>query len=209
MQGKQRNKKLRLLVRRLNQQRKVQAKQIDILCNDIIGVQRSFINTLNRFAFTADFCESMIGFDDLQSLLAEVATQIKQEFGDCCLAFFLIAGDSHQRHVFESNNVKDNESCQLEESINTELVDSIAKSNKVCTLDELLSMGLQMSPAESKELTAVTIPLSYQARTIGFMLIYRNGSSSLSDEQIKSLCAVRCGLSRAIKACAKAEQPIN
>ncbi len=151
----------------------------------------------------------MIGLDDLQDLLAEVATQIKQEFGDCCLAFFLIAGDSYQRHVFVGNNGKDDKSCRLEEFITAELVDSIAKSNKICTLDELLSMGLQMSPAESKKLTAVTIPLGQEARTIGFMLIYRGGQSPLSDEQVKSLCAVRCGLSRAIKACAKAEQPSN
>lgn len=209
MKAKQRNKRLRSLVKRLNQQRKVQARQIDILCNDIIGVQRGFINTLNRFAFTADFCESMIGLDDLQSLLAEVATQIRRGFGDYCLAFFLISGDSYQRHVFDGNSGEGDKSCRLEEFVTAELVEDIASSNKVCSLNELLSMGLQLGPAESKQLTAVTIPLNHQAKTGGFVLIYSNGRVSLSDEQVKSLCAVRFGLSRAIKACAKAEQPSN
>ena len=74
MHNVNREKRLRQLVSRQNQRRKLQAKQIDILCNDIIGIQKSFISTLNRFAFTADFCESIIGIDDVKKLLSVLSS---------------------------------------------------------------------------------------------------------------------------------------
>ena len=65
MDSKQRKKRLRLLIGKLNKERKKQAKKIDILCNDLIAAQRDFIKRLSTISFTADFCESIIGVSDL------------------------------------------------------------------------------------------------------------------------------------------------
>ena len=45
---KQRHKRVRLLVKKLNTKRKKQAQKIDILCNDFIAAQRDFIKNLKK-----------------------------------------------------------------------------------------------------------------------------------------------------------------
>ena len=49
----QRHQRLRLLLKKLNKDRKKQAKKTDILCNDLIGAQRGFIRKLRSISFSA------------------------------------------------------------------------------------------------------------------------------------------------------------
>ena len=44
-------KRLRLLISQLNKERKKQAKQIDILCNDFVCSQKDFIKVLGAISF--------------------------------------------------------------------------------------------------------------------------------------------------------------
>jgi hypothetical protein len=85
----QRHKRLRLLISKLNKQRKKQAKKIDILCNDFIAAQRDFIERLNAVSFAADFYQSVIGLTDLSKLLHTVSKLIKQEVTHANVTFFL------------------------------------------------------------------------------------------------------------------------
>jgi len=109
---KQRHRRLRLLTKQLNKERKKQAQKIDILCNDLIGAQRNFIKRLNTISFIANFCESIIGTTDLNNLLYTAAGIIQAENNDAHVTFFLkeggdpSAGSSGPNrfglHVFES-----------------------------------------------------------------------------------------------------------
>jgi len=100
---KQRHKRLRLLIRKLNKERKRQAKKIDILCNDLIEAQRDFIKRLNTISFTADFCESIIGRGDLNMLLYTASTLIKEKIANANVSFFLRQAESFELHMFESD----------------------------------------------------------------------------------------------------------
>ena len=60
MDHKQRYRRLRLLIARLNKERKKQAKKTDILCNDLIAAQRGFIKRLGTISFAADFYEAIV-----------------------------------------------------------------------------------------------------------------------------------------------------
>jgi len=82
VEHKQRHKRLRLLIGKLNKERKKQAKKIDILCKDFIAAQRDFIKRLNTISFTADFYESIIGTGDLNMLLYTASTLIKEKIAD-------------------------------------------------------------------------------------------------------------------------------
>ena len=91
--NEQRHKRLRLLVKKLNKERKKQAQKIDILCNDLIAAQRSFIKRLSTISFIANFCESIIGAADLNNLLYTAVRIIKAETSDANVIFFLKNGD--------------------------------------------------------------------------------------------------------------------
>ena len=203
----QRHKRLRLLLRNLNKERKKQARQIDILCHDLIGAQRNFIKRLNTISFIASFCESIIGTADLNSLLCTAARIIKAETSDAVVIFFLKQGDDFQLHVFESPTLAWQETVGLERQhleacFNHELMDNICKANKVCTLDEMFALGLQGSPTGLNQLSVVSIPLALPGLSLGFMLLARPSEKRLTADEIERVTSASYGLSRAIAGCA-------
>lgn len=201
MEDKQRHRRLRLLLKKLNKQRKKQAKQIDILCNDFIAAQRDFIKSLKTISFIANFYESIIGITDLNSLLYSVVQLIKEENTDANVTFFLRQSDNFELYMFESEQPITLEKQQLENSFTPELMDNICKSNKVCTLDDMFAMGLQGNLIGFNQISGVTIPLGQPGSSFGFLLIYRSSENKLTIEEINNISAVTCGLSRAIQSC--------
>jgi len=198
---KQRHKRLRLLFKKLNKERKKQAEKIDILCNDLIEAQRDFIRRLNVISFSAGFYESIIGAADLSSLFYTASQLIRQQTGDANIAFFLRKEDSFELRLFESDSPIALEKESLENCFTPELVDNICKSNQVCTLESLLTMGLQGNPALLNKISAVTIPLGRGGTSSGFILIYRSSENKLTAEEIAGISAITSGLSKAIETC--------
>ena len=141
MNDERRNKRLRLLITRLNKERKKQAKQIDILCNDFVAAQKDFIKALNTIGFAADFYEAIAGLTELNELLCTAGNLIKGQIPDANVAFFLLAptiaeGRQHgnfELHIFESDQPIDLEDRRIENFFTAELVGNIAKSNRICT----------------------------------------------------------------------------
>ena len=201
MDDKQRQKRLRLLIKKLNKERKTQAKKIDILCNDLIAAQREFIKRLDTVAFTANFFEAIIGTTDLSSLLLTADKLIKDEIPDANVAFFLRQADSFELHMSEKDKPITLEKQHIENYFTPELVDNICKSNKLCTLDDMFAMGLQGNLIELNKISAVTVPLSRPGLSLGFVLIYRSSANKLTADELNNISAVSRGLSRAIAAC--------
>ena len=201
MEDKQRHRRLRLLIKKLNKTRKKQAKKIDILCNDFIAAQKNFIKSLKTISFIANFYESIIGITDLNSLLYSVVQLIKEENTDANVTFFLRQSDNFELFMFESEQPITLEKQHLENSFTPELMDNICKSNKVCTLDDMFAMGLQCNLIGLNKISGVTIPLGQPGSSFGFALVYRSSENKLTTEEINNISAVTCGLSRAIQSC--------
>ena len=201
MEYKQRHRRLRLLIKKLNKQRKKQAKKIDILCNDFIVAQRDFIKSLKTISFIANFYESIIGITDLNSLLYTVVKLIKEESTEANVTFFLRQADSFELYMFESEQPITLEKQHIENSFTPELMDNICKSNKICTLDDMFAMGLQGNLIGINKISGVTIPLGLHGSSLGFILICRSSENKLTSEEISKIYAVNCGLSRAIQSC--------
>jgi len=199
--NKQRYKRLRLLIRRLNKERKTQGQKTDILCNDLIAAQREFIKKLDIISFTANFYESIVGTTDLNTLLHIAAKFIKNEIPDANVAFFLRQTESFELHLFASDQPISLEKQQLENSFTPEVVENICKSNKTCMLDDMFAMGLQGNLTALNKISAVTIPLSQAGLSLGFILIYRSSENKLTTEELNNISAVTLGLSRGIQSC--------
>jgi hypothetical protein len=212
---KQRHRRLRLLIRRLNKDRKKQSLKIDILCNDLISAQRNFIKRLGIISFAANFYESIIGMTDLNKLLHAAAEFIKAENEDTNVTFFLRQeGDpilqkdsqtetqeSFELHMFESGQPTAFEKQYIESCFTQELMDNISKSNKVCTLDDMYAMGLHGNLSELNKISAVVIPLGLLGLSLGFILVFRSSENKLTADEVGRISAVVSGLSRAITSC--------
>jgi hypothetical protein len=140
--GHKQQKETRLLTSKLDKEHKKQAKQIDILCNDIIAAHREFIKRLDTISFAANFYEAIAGTTDLSSLLYTASKFIKDEIPDANIGFFLRQEKSFELHMFanKQNNNPGNE--HLEDYFTAELVDNICKSNKICGLEDMLALRI-------------------------------------------------------------------
>ncbi len=198
---KQRHRRLRLMIKTLNKQRKKQAKQIDILCNDFISAQKDFIKKLDTITFMVNFYESIIGVTDLSKLLCTTAGFIEEEFSDTNITFFLRQVDSFELYMFESKYPIFFGKQNFENCFTPELMDNICKSNKICTLEDMFAMGLQMNPNGLNKISAVTIPLSQFGSSLGFMLVCRPSDKKFTAQELSNISAAACGLCRSIASC--------
>ncbi len=201
MDHKQRYRRLRLLISKLNKERKKQAKKIDILCNDLIAAQRDFIKRLDTISFTANFYETIVGTTDLSSLILIASKLIKDETADANVTFFLRQADNFELHMFESDQPILLEKQRLENCFTPEVVEAICKSNKICTLDDMFAMGLQGNLTRLNKISAATIPLSQLGPSLGFILIYRSAQNKLTPDELNNIAAIALGLTRAIASC--------
>ena len=201
VEDKNRRRRLRLLIKNLNRERKKQAKQIDILCNDFIAAQRDFIKRLNTITFAANFYESIIGTTDLDGLLQAAVKLIREELTHANVTFFLRQGDDFELHMFESEQPITLEKPHLENYFTGELMDNICKSNRVCTLEDMFGMGLEGNLTGLNKISAVTIPLGPVGSSLGFILIYRSSENKLTADELNNIAAITCGLSQAIQSC--------
>ncbi len=199
--NEQRHKRLRLLIKKLNQERRKQSKKIDILCNDFISAQKDFIMKLRTISFMAGFYESIIGINDLSGLLSTAAGLIKAEYPDVSITFFLRQGDGFEMHMFECEHPIAFAKQHLENCFSHELMDSICKSNKICTLDDMFAMGLQGNLVGLNKVSILTIPLSEFGSSLGFMMICRSSENKLTVDQVDNISSVICGICRAIVSC--------
>jgi hypothetical protein len=195
-----RYKRLRLLIHKVNKQRKKQAQKIDILCNDFIAAQKDFIKKLDTISFSANFYESIVGTSDLNELLYTAGKLVQEEIADSNVAFFLRQAEGFKLHIFESNG-ETGEQRHIENLFTAEMVDNICKSNKLCTLNSLFAMGLEGNLGQLNKISAFTIPLSHVGSSLGFILIYRPVQNKLTETELNNVCAVTAGLSKAIASC--------
>ena len=216
---------MRLLLSKLNKERKKQAQKIDILCNDFVTAQRNFIKRLNTISFTANFYEAIVGTTDFDNLIHIAAKLIKNEIPDATVAFFLYHADNPELHLPENNDAIPLDRQHLESCFTAELVGNICKSNRLCTLDDMFAMGLQGNLVELNKISAVTIPL----QTRGFILIYRSlaaaarradalsqqehsaaeSEKKLTVDELNNIAAITSGLSRAIFCCQALPYPVD
>lgn len=209
MNDETRNKRLRLLIKKFNKQRKKQAMQIDILCNDIMTAHKDFLKALKVLGFAADFYNAITGLTDLNELLCTAGSYIQKHTPDVHIAFFLLAPigvegvqpENFEMHVFESNEPIDPEDRRVENFFNTELVINISKSNQICTVEDMLGMGLQCSPVYLEKISTAAIPLATAGSSMGFMLVYRSSHNPLTADELKALTQITPGLARSIASC--------
>ena len=196
-----RHKRLRLLVSKVNKDRKRQAKKIDILCNEIIAVQKTFIKNLETISFTAGFYESIMGTMDMNILFRMADGFIKEKIADANIAFFLRQSESFELHIPDSDQPISLDDQRLENSFTAEMVNEICSANKICTLSDLLETGLQVSPAWLNKVRAATIPLGRFDNSAGFILVYRLSENGFTAGQLNYISAITPGLSSAIRSC--------
>ena len=204
MSQSERYERLRLLVKRVNKERKRQANQVDILCNDLVAAQREFMRRLNSVGFAARFYKDLLGLTDLRTLLSRAARIIREELPGTGIVFFLRQADGGDLRICDGEPIPGFQGRRLVDCFTPELVADICKSNRLCALDDLFGMGLEGDRKELNSLSLATIPLQDLGRSLGFVLAYRAATHPLRADELDKVGLIMCGLSQAIRACGAA-----
>ena len=199
MSRTERHKRLRLLLKQLNRQRKRQAMKIDILCNDLISAQRAFLQRLHGVSFAAEFYKSLLGSTDLDDLLTRASRAIRQELPGTSVTFFLRQPEGCDLRAFEDEEISLREDPRPEDYFHSELAESICKSNRPCTLDDLFGMGLEGDLQVLRGFSMATLPLNDLGRPLGFAFLCRRSPQTLTKQELQRIAPVMCGLSQAIR----------
>ena len=201
MSQSQRQQRLRLLVKKLNQERKQRGKQVDILCNDLIAANRDFVQRLEGIGFAAGFYKALLGTTDLRTLLMRATRLIEQELPGAGVSFFLRHDGPCRLLSLDNRDRSRLRRPSVEDCLSAEMVESICKSNRRCTIDDMVNMGLEGNQQLLSDVSMVTLPLSDLGRALGFVLLHRPMPRQLSREEANKVGLITCGLSHAIRSC--------
>ena len=207
--NKSRYKRVCHLVRELNKSRHVQEKKIDILCNDMVSAHGDFIKRLKPLVFGVSFYESILGCNDLSSLLDAAGKMIGSAVDKSNVAVFLLDGDSFQLHITDGHRPIQIDAASLENCFSTPVVKKISRGGRICRLDEMFEMGLEGDPENFNQISAAGIPLNRFGRVYGFILIYRVVGDELTADELAKVAAITPGLCNAIGAVAQSINPAN
>ncbi len=192
-----RNKRLRKLVKAANKERKKLARQVEILCKDMISAQRELIENVKNMSFSSKFYENLLSSQNMDQLLASAAEQIGEFTENSEISFLLKNDDDYEVYGFHSC-MDNEESFPIKKSFNKELFQIICRENKTFDLQQLLDAGLCANLGIVKKYNAVAIPLNHFGQVPGFIFLCRTADNKFKDGEIKKIQEINPGLSKAI-----------
>ena len=181
-------------LRTLRSRHEKQAQQIDILCNDIVSAHREFSLKLSRLNFAVSFYEALLSANDHDELLDIAVQCIRRDIDEAGAAIFLLEDNGFNVHLADTGLSDTAESHSFQDWFTRRLVDHISRTNRVCSLEQLLRMGLQGPPAVLKTLSAAAVPLGRFGQGLGFIFIYRDAAHPLTGEELSRVAAISNGL---------------
>ena len=188
------NKRALKTLRTLRTRHEKQAQQIDILCNDIISAHQEFSLKLNRLNFAVSFYEELLSANDRDELLDIAVQCIRTHINETSAAIFLLDDNGFDVHLADAGLSDYAESHSFQDWFTPRLVDHISRTNRVCSLEQLLRMGLQGPPAILKTLSAAAVPLGRFGQGLGFIFVYRHAGQPLTAEELSCLAGISSGL---------------
>lgn len=192
------NKRALKVIRSLHTCQKKQASKIDVLCRDMVSAHREFSTKLAALSFAASYYESLLGCTDLDDLLDTAVQGIREAVKETDAAIFLLSENGFDVHIADTGVADPVEKRQFQHWFTRELVNSVSQMNRICSLEQLLRMGLQGSPAVLKTISLAAIPLGRFGQAVGLVLVYRPAHLPLQTEELSRLAAVSTGLREAI-----------
>ncbi len=204
----ERNLKLRQLIRRLNNIRRIQKQKIDILCNDIIAAHGTFINHLKGFRFAADFYENLLGATNLDILAASAGEFLAENIESCSIAIIFTTPDTPQIYFYSEDAQLEDIPFHISPYLTAKMVESVCQSSQICSADDLCRMGFFGSPAVLKRISLAAIGLNNAGPALGMILLYRCADKPLCDSELSMVSPVVKGLAKAVKALQSTDHPV-
>ena len=193
-----RNQRALKTIRVLKTRQQNQAKKIDILCRDMVSAHEQFSLKLAHLTFATAFYESLLSCTGLEDVLDKAVEGIHTHIDQASAAVFLVEPSGFDVHLAKSPDNGLVEKSHFQCWFNRKMVLQISQTNRICTLNDMLKMGLMASPSALKTLSAAAVPLGRLGLGVGFILVYRSAEQPLLAEELSRAAAIAPGIREAI-----------
>jgi hypothetical protein len=184
-------------IRNLRFRQKRYLQKIDILCRDIVGAHSEFIEKLSILTFSLQFQESLLGLTDVCGVLNAATEFLRFHLQNSAAAVFMIELKGFEIHFSGSPEQYTIEKSRFENWFTPQVVYEISHSRQICTLQQMLAMGLQAPPTALKHITVAAIPLGQIGKTMGFVLLYRPAELLYTPQELAAVMpALRIAIQR-------------
>ena len=200
MNSTARNKRVRLMVKTLNKDRKKQARQIDLLCHDLIDAQREFVRRLAAIGFAAGLYKSLLGAQNTEQVLRILVNEVQSLLPSMDVNLVLRQDNACKIYPLETTTRDEGHPV---DAFDGSLVDVVCRANKTCHLDDLLGMGLSISPQKASRIQMTTLPLPQGGRCMGLIVLTSPANVTVPSSMIEQVALIVSGISQAVLATEK------
>lgn len=195
-----RNERALRAIRNLRGRQKRYNQKIDILCRDIVGAHGEFIEKLSILTFSLQFQESLLGVTDVSGILEAADQFLRRQLQGTAIAVFTIESNGcFEMHFGCSSQEVALVKSRFEGWFTQQVVHEISHSRQICMLEQMLKMGLQVSPAALKHISIAAVPLGQIGKTMGFVLFYRPAELPYTPQELAKAAAAMPALRIAIQ----------
>ncbi len=195
-----RTNRVRQMVKALNKDRKKQARQIDLLCHDLVDAQRAFVKRLETVGFAAGLYKSFLGVQDTEQILRILVNEVQSELPSMDVNFVFREAEGCKIYPLETTTRDEGHPV---DAFDGALSEAVCKANKACDLDDLLGMGLAISPQKASCIQMKTLPLPQGGRSIGFVVLTSPATTKVPAQLIEKVTLVGSGISQVVLATKK------
>jgi hypothetical protein len=182
------------MVKNLNRQRHQTARQIDIVCMDLVAAQRRFVDHYKKAVFSISFYEKLLACTNFQTMLTIAAAELSPALDNANVSFFYRQDDKIR--CFVSENGQPFEQDDFSDCFTDELVTEVINCNSIMNLNQLIALGLSATPSFLAGINAFTVPMSAENTEAGFILLWKKGN--LDSKMAEYAHIIAPGLSHAI-----------
>jgi hypothetical protein len=197
---------VRLMVKALNKDRKKQARQIDLLCHDLIDAQRAFVRRLETIGFAAGLYKSLLGAQNTEHVLRILVNDVQSLMPSMDINLVLRQDDRCKIYPLETTTRDEGHPV---DAFDGPLVNAVCRANKTCHLDDLLGMGLSISPQKASRIQMTTLPMPQGGRCMGLIVLTSPANATVPANIIERITLVASGISQAVLATEKVSRSVS
>jgi DNA-binding response OmpR family regulator len=181
--------RLKSAVRRLNESRRMVARKVDLLCNDLVGAYGELAKQLDQVRTQEGFRSLLAAAKDLEQLLCHAMDWMLRQHGYCNIAVWLAGQDQFQLGAYMKHTIAGDP--PLIEAMRQGMLRKVIREGFIHLEGENAAQAL--TPAETRFLRGQTIigtHCTYLGESLAVLILYREGArpfTAADAEVIKSI----------------------
>jgi hypothetical protein len=168
--------------------------------------QRVFVRRLETIGFAAGLYKSLLGAQNTEHVLRILVNDVQSLMPSMDINLVLRQDDRCKIYPLETTTRDEGHPV---DAFDGPLVNAVCRANKTCHLDDLLGMGLSISPQKASRIQMTTLPMPQGGRCMGLIVLTSPANATVPANIIERITLVASGISQAVLATEKVSRSVS